>query len=296
MPATNSVDERNEGLASGWIVQKLVFIPFMVMSSSGDECGLGEQPPHQASQRPGHDGPPKPLQTLSEVIGTGDEVEQRPLWNDVLLIFAPATKAHELEVCGPIDHEPDDEENQSDNESRIVVVASAVFSGPDKLGIDVVVQDIGKSRREGNPKRHFRVAVLSDERVYDFPVDVVHYEEAVEQDVDWQIKVLSGDKVGDGKDNDARDYLRNDEGNAGIDRKSSAALSVFAIRGWLENLAEESYDCKHKTYDHQAKVDPETDVVVSSICYRAGLSFRVIGKEEVGYTIEDTDPSITGYL
>ena len=115
----------------------------MVVSSSGDEGGLGEQPPDQAGQRPGHDGPAKPLQALSEVIGAGDEVEKGTLGNDVILTFAPATKAHELEIRGPIDYESDDEENQPDDESRVVVVASAVFCRPDKLGVDVVVQDIG---------------------------------------------------------------------------------------------------------------------------------------------------------
>ena len=53
----------------------------MVVSSSGDEGSLGEQPPDQAGQRPGHDGPAKPLQALSEVIGAGDEVEKWTLGN-----------------------------------------------------------------------------------------------------------------------------------------------------------------------------------------------------------------------
>ena len=105
---------------------------------------------------------------------------------------------------------------------------------------------------------------------------------------------MSGDKIGDCEDDDAWEHLGDDEGNAGIDGKSSTALGVFPVRSRLEDLAQEGHDCEHETEDHQAEVDPETDVVVSNVCDGAGISHWVVGKEEVGYTVKDTDPSITG--
>ena len=53
--------EWNESLPHGWVVQELISEPLVVLSRTGDESGLADQPQDQTGKRPGHDGPPEPL-------------------------------------------------------------------------------------------------------------------------------------------------------------------------------------------------------------------------------------------
>ena len=78
--------QRNEASPERRVVKKLIPEPLVVLPRSRDECGLGDQPQDQPGERPCHDGPSKPLQTLSEIVWTRNEDVERTFWQLVLWI------------------------------------------------------------------------------------------------------------------------------------------------------------------------------------------------------------------
>ena len=132
----------------------------MVVSSSWDECSFRKQPPDQASQRPRHDGPSKPLQALTKIVWVRNEIKERPFWYHVAFVFLGSSQDYQLRVCSTVDHKSNNIENDSDDESRIKRVPVTVESRANELCVDVVVEDIGNGGREWNPQGHLGLAVL----------------------------------------------------------------------------------------------------------------------------------------
>ena len=169
----------------------------MVCIRPRDERCSCEEEPHQAGQRPGGDGPPRPLQHLPEVVGIGHEAEERAPGEVVLRVLTALPHAHQLRVSRPVQDESDHEQHESDDEAGIVVVVAAVVHGADELRVDVVVNNVCNEGGYGHPDGDPGTAVPRDERVYEGPVDVVGGEQSVEGQVDGVVAALSRQEVGE---------------------------------------------------------------------------------------------------
>ena len=88
------VYEWDESLPELGVFQMLVLQPLMIMASTRDEGGLGEQPPDEARERPGHHSPPKPLKTLTKVVGACNEPVERSFGNCILGILSRFPETH----------------------------------------------------------------------------------------------------------------------------------------------------------------------------------------------------------
>ncbi len=103
-----SVYEWNKCFSPGGIVQKLIPKPFMVVPGSRYEGCLCEQPPDETSQRPGHDGPAKPLEPFSKVVRAGNQVVEWALGDSVVLVCSGLSEEYELDVSNSVDDESND--------------------------------------------------------------------------------------------------------------------------------------------------------------------------------------------
>lgn len=212
----------------------------MVVPCPRHEGGLGKQPPDEAGQRPCHDCPPKPLKSLSTVVGTGDQVVERPSGHFVVCVLSVASEEDELDVGDSIDDETHDKQDQSNQEPWVVEVAIAELCRTDKLGIYVVVEHVEDESHSWDPQGHLWMAMSSHQRVDYASVYIVNGEEAVEDNVDCPVKVLACDEVGEGEDKNSRNGLRYDVCYTSWNRETFAATSVSPIRHRFKDLCNEN--------------------------------------------------------
>ena len=108
------------------VVGELVRVPGMVVPGTREEHGLCVKPPHQAGQRPSHHGPAKPLETFPEIVRGRHRVVEEALGEEVGWVLARLAQEDNLSVRYPIDAEPGHEQDNPNDESRIIVVTLAV--------------------------------------------------------------------------------------------------------------------------------------------------------------------------
>ena len=138
---------------------------------------------------------------------------EKALWDHVGLVFAVFPQEDQLRIRYSVDDEADDENDESYDEPRVVVITSTVVHRSHKLGIHVMKVGVEEQYLGGHPDGDFIFAVSCSQRGDNAPRQEMNEKEEVEGDVEWGIKVKAGE-VADGEDENAGNEIHGDVGRS----------------------------------------------------------------------------------
>ena len=159
------------------------------MARARDEGGKCEGPPNKPRERPGGKGPTEPLDCFTKVVRVDNELEQTALWHRVVaaivtlnpllgvltidstapshtrwvkeeeakdvclapaLLVGMAAEADKVRFSHFVEDEPCNEQQESKEEAWVVEVTREIAGTADKVGNEVVEEQIGSEVDNGD--------------------------------------------------------------------------------------------------------------------------------------------------
>jgi len=117
-----------KGFAFGRVIRKVVVVPAVVAAGARGKVGSRPQGKGQPRQGPGSDRPAGPFQDLAKIIGAGDTAVQ-PAVRDAVTHLAALAQAVQSAVRPAVDDKPGSEQQQADDEARVVQPVGRVAPG-----------------------------------------------------------------------------------------------------------------------------------------------------------------------